>query len=254
METPMQPIPEKDTAVVVQLAKQYKAAPFNMSPHAAYAAARHAVATLISPQAAGLALSEAAQAVVAEAQATPARMRLYALTRSGQPAKPGFPAGHPAIGTQRFRELLLAYRSCSGREYSKRLLRRLFEHLDGHTAELVARLRHQEEELAQLRAQVAGQPLPAIAPLVWKDYGTHGLYGTDGWAFAWLHNEEGNPTQFEVYEAPDGGHWRTILHVGRQERCIATTSERTLAIQAAQDHAHLLARTGADLTATSAAT
>ena len=129
MESPVQAQAEKDPAVVVRLAEQYRRAPFNMSPHAAYAAARHAVVTLLHPQ-----------------------------------ARP-------------------------------------------------------------------------IAPLVWKNYGTHGLYGTDGWAFAWFNNEEDNAIQFEVYEAPDGGHWRTLVHVGDDAKCIATTASSELAMQAAQDHA-----------------
>jgi hypothetical protein len=135
MESTSLPQPVKDPAIVVQLAEQYKCAPFSMSPHAAYAAARHAVAVLLTG------------------------------------------------------------------------------------------------------------PAPSLSPpLVWKTYGTHGLYGTEGWAFAWFNNEEDNLTQFEVYEAPDGGHWRTFVHVGADARCIDTTATRELAMQVAQDHAEQLAK------------
>jgi hypothetical protein len=46
-------LPEVDTPVVVQLAEELKSVPFNMTPHGAYGVARHAVAQLLSPAAAG---------------------------------------------------------------------------------------------------------------------------------------------------------------------------------------------------------
>lgn len=155
-------LPAQDPPPVVQLASELKKPPFNQSPHAAYATARHAVATLVSPQAAGLALGDAAKAVLAETKAIPAEMRMFSaelLARDPASAAlaPAIPAGHPSIGTARFRELLTTYRTCHGRALVKETLGNLLEHIDGHTAELVALLRAQHEELTQLRAALASQ-------------------------------------------------------------------------------------------------
>lgn len=57
MQQPQYPYPSRlpdiDTPVVIQLAEELKTVPFNMTPHGAYGVARHAVAQLLSPAAAG---------------------------------------------------------------------------------------------------------------------------------------------------------------------------------------------------------
>jgi hypothetical protein len=46
-------LPDEETPVVIRLAEELKNVPFNMTPHGAYSVARHAVAQLLSPAAAG---------------------------------------------------------------------------------------------------------------------------------------------------------------------------------------------------------
>ena len=75
-------LPEVDTPVVTQLAEELKTVPFNMTPHGAYSVARHAVAQLLSPAAAGYPSNEQGAPEVLDAAHVDPNLRLIGELRA----------------------------------------------------------------------------------------------------------------------------------------------------------------------------
>lgn len=74
--------PDVDTSVVIQLAEELKNVPFNMTPHGAYGVARHAVAQLLSPDAAGYPSNPQGEPDVLDSANVDANLRLIGELRA----------------------------------------------------------------------------------------------------------------------------------------------------------------------------